>query len=44
MPVPFALRLTIAGLNDTVGLTGESDAVVSAGETDAVRLTVPVKL
>jgi len=44
MPVPFAPRLTLAGLNDAVGLTGESEAVVSAGETDAVRPTVPVKL
>ena len=31
-PVPFAVRTTLAGLKDVVGLARESDAVVSAGD------------
>ena len=44
VPVPFAKRVTLVGLNDVVGLTGESDAVASEGATVADRLTVPAKL
>ena len=44
VPVPFAVRTTLAGLKDAVGLERESDAVVSAGATVAERFTVPKKL
>src|SRR5712664_3825444 len=43
-PVPFAVRTTRVGLKDTLGLTGESDEVVSDGATEAKRFTVPAKL
>jgi len=43
-PVPFAVRATPAGLKDAVGSTRASDAVASAGTTEAARLTIPVKL
>ena len=42
--VPFAVRTTLAGLKDAVGLARESEAVVSAWEIVAERLTVPTKL
>jgi len=35
--VPFPVSATLAGLKDAVGSTGESDAVVSAGATEAAR-------
>jgi hypothetical protein len=41
---PFPATLTLAGLGEAVGLTGERDAAVSAGATEAARFTVPVKL
>jgi hypothetical protein len=44
VPVPFAVRATLEGLEDAVGSTRESDAVVSAGATEAARFTVPAKL
>ena len=44
VPVPFAVRTTLAGLKDAVGLERESDAVESAGATVAERFTVPEKL
>jgi hypothetical protein len=44
VPDPFAVRATPAGLKETVGSTRESDAVVSAGATEAARFTVPTKL
>ena len=37
------MRTTLAGLKDTVGFTGESDAVVSDGAIEAERSTVPTK-
>ena len=41
---PFAATLTLFGLRVAVGSTGERDAVVSPGATDAARFTSPVKL
>jgi hypothetical protein len=41
---PFAATLTLLGLRVAVGSSGERDAVVSAGATEAARFTVPVKL
>ena len=41
---PFPAMLTLAGLREALGPTGERDAVVSAGTTEAARFTVPVKL
>ena len=39
-----AVRVTLAGLKETVGGAGEIELVVSVGVTWAVRVTVPVKL
>jgi hypothetical protein len=44
VPDPFAVRATPVGLKDAVGLTRESDAVVSIGATEAARFTVPTKV
>ena len=44
VPAPFAVSATLAGLNDAVGSTRESDAVESDGATEAARFTVPAKL
>ncbi len=41
---PFPAMLTLAGLREALGPTREREAVVSAGATEAVRFTVPVKL
>ena len=41
---PFPAMLTLTGLREALGPTGERDAVVSAGATEAARFTVPVKL
>jgi len=41
---PFPAMFTLVGLREALGPTGERDAVVSAGATEAARFTVPVKL